>query len=223
MKKFLFPIVAILIFFSCKTEKNKAQEKEKEPISILDKIALAHGYDKWKNVSELDFTFNVDRDTSHMERTWRWKVSTGEVVNFSQKDTIRYLRTAVDSISLRADAGFTNDRYWLLAPFNLVWDRDNFSYSHEAEASAPISKEPMQKLTIVYGNEGGYTPGDAYDFYYADDYLIREWVFRKSNQPEASLTTTWEEYQNVGGLKLATSHKVEDNSWRLYFSDIEVH
>ena len=43
----------------------------------------------------------------------------------------------------------------------------------------PLVGENMQKLTIVYANEGGYTPGDAYDFYFGDDFVIREWVFRK--------------------------------------------
>lgn len=223
MKKFLFPIAVVLLLLACKSEKNKVEEKDEETLSIPHKIAMAHGFENWKEVSEIGFTFNVDRDTSHLERSWRWKVATAEVISISKKDTIRYYRTAVDSTSLTADAGFTNDRYWILAPFNLVWDQDNYSYSHESDASAPISKESMQKLTIVYGKEGGYTPGDAYDFYFTEDYLIREWVFRKANQAEATLTTTWEDYRNIGGLKLATSHKTEDDSWRLYFTGIELH
>ena len=48
----------------------------------------------------------------------------------------------------------------------------------------------MQKLTIVYGDEGGYTPGDAYDFYFGDDHIIKEWVFRKGNATEPSTMTT---------------------------------
>ena len=223
MKKFLLPILGILMVLSCKTEKKKVEEKETEPLSVPHKIAMAHGYENWKNVNEVGFTFNVDRDTSHLERTWKWEISTAEVVHLSQKDTIRYKRTAVDSVDFKVDAGFTNDRYWLLAPFNLVWDQENFNFIHDSEAVAPISQKPMQKLTIVYGNEGGYTPGDAYDFYFTDDYLIREWVFRKSNQPEATLTTSWEEYKDLGGLKLATSHKMNEGSWRLYFTNIEVH
>ncbi len=223
MKNFLLPFVVILALFSCKPEKNKTVEKEKEPLSILDKIALAHGYDNWSKVSEITFTFNIDRDSSHYERSWRWKITDREVTSVSETGTITYHRKAIDSTLFETDARFINDKYWFLAPFNLVWDRDNFTFSQESDAIAPISEENMQKLTIVYGNEGGYTPGDAYDFYFKDDYLIREWVFRKANQPEPTLATTWEGYQNTGGLELSTSHKMAEGSWRLYFTGVEVH
>ncbi|MEN8788444.1 MAG: hypothetical protein ABF293_01520 [Flavobacteriaceae bacterium] len=222
MKNILLYIAVILFLFSCKPEKKKPAEKQEENLSVIDKIASAHGYDNWSKVRELRFTFNIDRDTSHFHRSWRWKISDQQVIHISATDTITYYRTSIDSTLFDIDARFINDKYWLLAPFNLVWDQDNFTYSLESSVMAPVSKENMQKLTIVYGNEGGYTPGDAYDFYFGDDYLIREWVFRKSNQAEASLSTTWEEYKNVGGLELSTSHKVEDASWHLYFSGLEV-
>ncbi|MGP1992648.1 hypothetical protein D9V96_012250 [Zobellia laminariae] len=80
----------------------------------------------------------------------------------------------------------------------------------------------MQKLTVVYKQDGGYTPGDAYDFYFGDDYLIKEWVFRKGNQAEPSMSTTWEDYTDVGGLKVAKMHQNEDGSFKLYFTNLEV-
>ena len=80
----------------------------------------------------------------------------------------------------------------------------------------------MQKLTIVYTGEGGYTPGDAYDFYFGDDYLIKEWVFRKGNQAEASLATTWEEYSDFNGLVMSKTHKKAEGNFKLYFTNIQV-
>ena len=136
-------------------------------------------------------------------------------------DTIQYNRSAVDSTQIQADQGFINDKYWLLAPFNLLWDKD-IETRHEQNVTAPISGDTMQKLTITYSNDGGYTPGDAYDFYFGDDYLIREWVFRKGNQQEPSLITTWENYNDFGGLKLAKSHQRNEGNWKLYFNGIEV-
>ncbi|WP_368662417.1 hypothetical protein [Zobellia laminariae] len=64
--------------------------------------------------------------------------------------------------------------------------------------------------------------GDAYDFYFGDDYLIKEWVFRKGNQVEPSMSTTWEDYTDVGGLKVAKIHQNEDGSFKLYFTNLEV-
>jgi len=80
----------------------------------------------------------------------------------------------------------------------------------------------MDVLTIVYDNKGGYTPGDAYDLYFDDDYIIREWVFRKANQAEPSMTTTWENYTAINGLKLALDHKTAEGNFNLYFTGIKV-
>lgn len=222
MRNFPLYFVLSLVLFSCKPEKKKVEAQEKEPLTILEKIAEAHGYEQWSKVRELSFTFNVDRDTTHFERSWKWNIADQRVTGISETDTVTYYRASIDSTLLKLDAGFINDKYWLLAPFNLVWDQDNFTFNTESEAIAPISKENMQKLTIVYGNEGGYTPGDAYDFYYGDDYLIREWVFRKANQAEATLSTSWEGYQKIGGLEISTSHKMENGSWHLFFDEVEV-
>lgn len=223
MKNSTLLILAIVCIYSCKQTTKNIVATETEQISILQKIANAHGYENWTGVNDIGFTFNVDRDTSHFERAWHWKIAEHRVTSISEEDTISYSRTAIDSTLFKVDSGFINDKYWLLAPFNLVWDQENFSFSEQPDTIAPISKETMHKLTIIYGNEGGYTPGDAYDFYFGDDYIIREWVFRKSNQPEPSLITSWEDYENIGGLELSTSHIKEGGSWRLYFTDLEVH
>ena len=80
----------------------------------------------------------------------------------------------------------------------------------------------MDKLTIVYGQEGGYTPGDAYDFFIGKDSLVAEWVFRRANQPEPSLVATWEQYQQLMGLKLASMHQNAEGTFRISFTGIEV-
>ena len=121
MKNLLFILFVTGLCFSCKEkEENKIIEKE---LTIAEKIANANGFADWKNVSQIDFTFNVDRDTTHFERSWSWKPKTGDVTLISANDTISYNRKTVDSISLNADKGFINDKYWLLAPFQLVWDQ----------------------------------------------------------------------------------------------------
>ena len=139
----------------------------------------------------------------------------------SKSDTISYIRTQLDSISLKTDKAFINDKYWLLAPFNLVWD-EGTTLSDPIKKEAPISKKELNKVTLTYANEGGYTPGDAYDFYYGDDFLIREWVYRKSNSEKPSLINTWENYQNFNGIKIALEHKKLEGNWNLNFTNIKV-
>ncbi|MBT8184325.1 MAG: hypothetical protein KJN76_05765, partial [Eudoraea sp.] len=176
----------------------------------------------WKNVAEIKFTFNVDRDTAHFERSWVWNTTTNEVTGISMGETSTYNRAEVDSTTARVDGAFINDKYWLLAPINIMWDKDNLTQKHTRTAAAPISGDTLQKLTVVYNSVGGYTPGDAYDFYFGDDFMVREWVFRKGNQEAPNTTTTWEDYTDKGGLKLAQMHQNEDGSFKLYFTNVSV-
>lgn len=190
--------------------------------SILQKVAKANGFENWKNVTEIKFTFNVDRDTTHFERDWTWKPKTNDITAKSDKGTISYNWADMDSLAFETNGGFINDKFWLLAPYQLVWDADNLTHTHTKEAEAPMSKTTMQKLTIVYGSEGGYTPGDAYDFYFGDDLIVQEWVFRRSNQAEPSMITSFEEYKMINGLNIATMHKMAEGSFKLYFTNVAV-
>lgn len=222
---YIVGLCTLLFIFSCKTEPKKTEETS-EPTAtektVPELIAEAHGFDNWKDVKEITFTFNVDRDSMHFERSWHWKTKTNTVTSISGADTLTYDRANMDSIALKTNSGFINDRYWLMAPFNLMWDANNYTFEHTPEVTAPISEEPMQKLTIVYANEGGYTPGDAYDFYFKDDYIVREWAYRKSNQKEPNLVSTWEDYVDLKGIKLAQQHNRPENGTSLYFTGLSV-
>ena len=222
MKNICLILSLVLTLMSCKEEKPKTKEQAAKELSILEKVANAHGYENWNQVRSIQFTFNVDRDTLHFERSWVWNVKEQEVSQIMAGDTISYFRSAVDSTLMQVDAGFINDKYWLLAPFNLMWDKNSFSYEHQSDATAPISNKSMHKLTIVYTSEGGYTPGDAYDFFFEDDYKIKEWVFRKANQPEPSTITTWEDYETVGGLLISKMHKRDSGDSSISFTGVTV-
>lgn len=219
MKNFIYIAFIGLLFISCK-QKSETKQPEKE-ISIAEKIANAHGFENWKQVSEIQFTFNVDEDSSHFERSWIWKPKANEVIALSKKDTINYNRSVIDSTLTKTDSGFINDKYWLLVPFQLVWD-ESITISEGIKEEAPISKTQLNRITITYPNEGGYTPGDAYDIYYDNDFLIKEWIFRKANQKEPSVITTFENYQDFNGIKIALDHKKAKGNWNLNFTNVKI-
>lgn len=219
----LLSLSFLMVLASCKNEpKTSPTTEASSDKSIPELIAEAHGYQNWSSVKQITFMFNVDRDSTHFERSWVWKPKQNEITAISGKDTLSYNRKSMDSIAQKTNGGFINDRYWLLAPFNLMWDANNYTFKHTESDKAPISGESMQKLTIVYANEGGYTPGDAYDFYFKDDYLIREWTYRKANQEEPSLVTTWEDYVKINGMQISQSHKKADGSFHLYFTELKI-
>jgi hypothetical protein len=224
MKKSLyFGLICSLLFFGCKSEKSEtpAIEETKE-LTIAEKIANAHGYENWKNVSEVKFTFKVDKDTIKGKgRSWVWQPKKDNVTMITGETTVNYNRTKMDSTHISADRGFINDKYWLLVPFQLIWDSDA-TISESKKAESPIGKQQLNMITILYGSEGGYTPGDAYDIFYDDNYMIKEWIFRKGNSEKPSMATTFENYKNYNGIKIATDHKMEGDNWNLNFADVSI-
>lgn len=226
MKTYFTLLLVAFTCFSC-TEGNKKgvdiseTNTEQNTLTTAETIAYKNGLEKFEQLNQIDFTFNVDRGENHFERSWQWKPKKNEVTYISAKDTITYNRSNMDSIVLQYDSSFINDKYWLLAPFNLAWDED-VSFSDSRKEKAPISGKETNVLTITYGDEGGYTPGDAYDLYYGDDFMLEEWAFRKGNDSVPSLITTWEDYKEFKGVKIATMHKDSLENFKLHFTGIKV-
>ena len=219
MKNFIYITLITLLITSCKDSTKSIPEAK--PLTIAEKIANAHGVENWKNINEIAFTFNVDKDSTHFERRWIWNPKTNDITSITNTDTISYNRSTLDSISLKVDPSFINDKFWLLIPFQLVWDSGT-TISNPIKTEAPISKLALNKITLTYSNDGGYTPGDAYDIFYDDNFLIKEWIFRKANQKEPSMMTTFENYKNINGLKLAVDHKKPNGNWNLNFTNISI-
>jgi hypothetical protein len=223
MKPFFSGLICLLLVFSCKTEKNETPiTEEKKEQTIAEKIANAHGFENWKNVEEVKFTFKVDRDTIKGKgRSWIWNPKQDNVTLRAGETTVTYNRSQMDSTHISADRGFINDKYWLLVPFQLVWDT-SATISKPQKTESPVAKEQIDMITILYANQGGYTPGDAYDIYYDDNYMIKEWVFRKGNSFEPTLTNTFENYIDYNGIKIATDHKKDGGSVNLNFTDVSI-
>jgi hypothetical protein len=223
MKSLYLGLICLLLVSTCKSDKSETPAiKEIKELTIAEKIANAHGFENWKKVSEVKFTFKVDRDTIKGKgRSWTWNPKEDKVILIAGETTVDYVRTKMDSTHVGADRGFINDKYWFFIPFQLVWDT-SATISEPNKAESPIGKKQLDMITILYGNEGGYTPGDAYDIFYDENYLISEWVFRKANSSEPTLTNTFENYKDFNGIKIALDHKKDDGNWNLNFTDVSI-
>ncbi|WP_223032902.1 hypothetical protein [Hanstruepera marina] len=221
MKKLIILFACGFLILACKSDKKENQTKELIELTPAEKIANRYGFQNWNNVEYVTFRFNVTKDSSHFQRLWEWNPKTNDVVLITQSDTLKYNRNKLDDTFINADKAFINDKYWLLAPFNLVWDSGT-TISEPEKSVAPLSNKELNKLTLTYSNTGGYTPGDAYDFYFTDEYVIEEWVYRKGNTPQPSMMTTWEDNQEFNGILISKSHKKTTDNWELYFSDVEI-
>jgi len=212
--------LAILLILGFACSQNKNVKSEIEALTDVEKIAKAYGIENFKKINSLQYTFNVERDSSLIvSRTWKWNRITGEIIAINSADTVSFHQGELTDELEKLDHRFINDKYWLLFPYQLIWD-SNMTYTNEGLQSAPISGDQLTKLIIQYGNEGGYTPGDAYDLYLDENWIIREWEFRKSGKYEPGSMVTWEGYTDVNGVLLATNHTNKEGNFRLFFSDI---
>ena len=213
--KILF-ITFFIALVSC-----KPNQKEEKQLSTAEKIANAHGFQNWENVITFEFTFGGKIVDSSSGRAWVWSPKTNNVKLVRNGNTTKFNRNDMDSISLRADRAFINDKFWALIPFQLIWD-EGTTISNPEKSKSPVKQQDLNKIIITYSNEGGYTPGDAYDIYYDNEYIIREWSYRKGNTIEPSLSNTFENYKDFNGLKIAQHHKKNDDDWNLLIRNVKV-
>ncbi|SDB53522.1 hypothetical protein SAMN03097699_1967 [Flavobacteriaceae bacterium MAR_2010_188] len=231
MIKKLLSLIIITTLFSCKDSnetkvddevKIETEENADTELTEAQKIANAYGYENWKNVEEIDFAFNVQRNEGEpFKRSWTWNPNSGDVTMMTATDTVSYNRNSMDSLSMKTDQSFINDKYWLLTPYQLVWDTGT-TFSEPTKVKAPMDSLMMNKITVTYGNEGGYTPGDAYDLYYGDDYKVKQWVYRKGNAGEPSMATTWENPETINGLTLVKDYNNPTSGTKIFFTDLDV-
>ncbi|WP_242204807.1 hypothetical protein [Aestuariivivens insulae] len=208
MKNLFYSLAMFCLFVSCKETKKEIK------LTNAQKIANAHGFEHWKNVTEVEFNFSG-------KRHWKWNPKTNDIIYTKDTISISYNRATVDSTTIQIDRAFVNDKFWLLIPFQLIWD-EGLTLSKPIIAKAPISNRDLNKITMTYSNTGGYTPGDAYDLFYNDNYIIEEWIFRRGNSTEPTLINTFENYQDFNGIKIALDHKNPQSDWSLNFKDVKI-
>jgi hypothetical protein len=219
MRNTLITLILPLFLLNCTPKSTKTDEIVN--LSDTQLIAQAYGIDNFDDLEQLQYTFNVSRhDTLLVARTWVWQRGSGNIIMIKNQDTVNYQLANITEDLKKVDHSFINDKYWLLFPFHLVWD-SNVTHTNMGRQTAPLSGKQLTRLTVQYGEEGGYTPGDAYDLYLDDNWVIREWVFRKSASSSPGSAISWENYADFSGLKIATNHYNSDTGIRIYFTDVE--
>lgn len=188
------------------------------------RIAKAYGFAHWDEVVEIKYTFNVKTPERETARAWTWRPQDDTVtLEVQGEPTITYKRSELDENTseevITADKRFINDSYWFLFPYQLVWS--NPTITDHGDSPLPIGEGTGRKLTVQYPNEGGYTPGDAYDIYLGGDALITHWVFRKGGG-EDGRAMTWENTIDLGPIKVCTDHYNADKSFRLFFTGLSI-
>jgi len=216
MKKYFSIVILAIALTSCKSDK-KEPEATTADIELYERVAAASGIDGWNDVKQAKFTFNVDRNgETVVSRDWDWRPQSGEVTLTSKNETLTYNRNSLkktDSLAISADRGFINDVYWLLPQFKLVWDQGT-------QITYPDSTTQM--VRIKYTGNDGYTPGDQYDMDIDNDMMISNWKYYPKGTTQPGMETSFENYKDYNGIKIATDHKIPDGSTNIYFTNVEI-
>lgn len=214
-------LLILLLVFTQNLYAENVQEN-----SIPQKIAETYGLSSFDNVEQMTFTFNAQKGDKSISNSWIWYPKTNKVSfknNNNNDDWITYNRKSINDMNEEIkdiDSHFINDSYWPLFPFHLVWDSDvDIKVEDINEKNSPDS-EAIKKVTVKYGPEKGYTPGDVYELFVNDKYQIENWVYKRGGSEKPGVVTTWGKYKEFGPFLNATDFI---GSYMLGKKDVDLH
>lgn len=207
------------------------------PAKPVMQMLKAAGMDPFGQVTRIQFTFNVKKRNTVIQRKWVWEPRTNRVTmthndSAGNEVTLSYLRDDVANNPnakpelVKADRAFINDSFWLLPPLHLSWQPPRkLSVADHGMVDYPLSDGRGRLITVQFpaadAGGGGYTPGDRYDLYLGDDNLIHQWSYHKGGRDKPNLTVIFENYRQLGPLKLSLK-RVNPNGFKLWFTDVKV-
>jgi hypothetical protein len=189
---------------------------------LAQEVWRASGGENWKDVTAIRFTFIVEQEGKQLARAeHHWDVVAGtDHVKWTAKDgtakdeTVNLQSPPQDGDGKAAYARWVNDSYWLLAPLKVLDPGVKLSHGGTKETQGV----ECELLRLSF-EQVGLTPGDQYVLYVdPQTKLVRAWDYIPG--PEKVMHSTWENYQQFGGLKLATEHQFEGRTIR--FADVAV-
>ncbi len=224
----LFLLFTVLLLSSCSNQNQNNKPEEKKELTVAEKIANVYGAKSFDKVNSIKFTFNVQKGEKQVHRSWYWEPKTSLVkfLSYKKEKPFIYFRKQIaenPTDELKGiDAKFINDQYWLLFPIHLVLDKNVKVNLDKGLYKLPIGEGETKRAIVEYSGGEGYTPNDRYELYIDDNYKIVQWIYRRNNSPTPTRLTKWEDYKNVGPLYLSLNRPGKDESFRVWFTDVEV-
>jgi hypothetical protein len=208
-----------------------ASQAQQSPTSA-EQIAKAYGLDSFGQIEAIRYTWNAEFPGGKVSRTWEWSPKT-DTVAYEGKDKegksvkATYQRSKLDSqsdaIKKDIDPAFSNDQYWLVLPFHVVWD--GAAVTDDGQQKLPLGDGTAQRVVAKYPSDGGYQPGDTWELYIGADKRIQEMVYRRgAANPPHLVMATYADYKKAGPLLFSTDHRgtVDGKPLHLFLTDISV-
>jgi len=179
-------------------------------------MAKTNGLDSFAQIEAIRYTFNIEFPGAKVVRSWEWEPKTGKIT-FDSKDKdgnpvhVTYLRSQLssqsDMVKNVVDPAFFNDQYWLLIPFHAIWDT-SATVTDDGMQKMSLTDASLDRISIKYSGETGYTPGDTWELYVDADHRVEEMDYHRGGPKKPSLViVSWAGYKKAGPLLFSTEHK----------------
>ena len=244
----LFLLAAIGLTLAC-SRQNDPQEapetdmskSDPQAVALVDQLWQAIGMTNWRQTEFITFRWIVgsegqtradyrhdwdrlhhkyrvegtNRDKQHFVALFDTQTRQGDIYLDGEKVTVDSTRTKMLE---NAYGRYINDSYWLLMPFKLKDPGVILTYDGEKE----IEGTTYDVVKVSFENVG-LTPGDTYWAYIdRSDHLMKRWEYFLEGWPadKERTATTWDDWQDFNGVKLAMNKAFQGRDTRIYFEDV---
>ena len=220
-------VSALLIGVLCVPAGVSAQQRP----PIVDEVAKAYGWDSFDQVEAIRFTFTLPEFKFH--NSWVWEPKT-DTITYEGKDKegkpvkVTYVRSQLasqsDFVKQVVDPSFSNDQYWLLFPFHMIWDT-GATIEDAGMQKLPSGKGKARKVVVKYPSSGGYSPGDTWAIFVGKDGRIQELEFHHGGTAKPSkFVADWTNYKKAGPLLFSSDHhgKADGSPFKLTLTNVAV-
>ncbi len=207
IRLFTFTMVALAV---------TATSRAGEVPPAAQEMAKTCGLDSFDQIEAIRYTFNIEFPGAKVARSWEWEPKTGKIT-YDSKDKdgnpvhVSYLRSELssqpDMVKNVVDPAFFNDQYWLLIPLHAIWDT-SATVTDDGMQKMSLTDGSLDRISVKYSGETGYTPGDTWELYVDADHRVQEMDYHRGGPKKPSLViVSWAGYKKAGPLLFSTEHK----------------
>lgn len=187
-----------------------------------DTVARSHTWDRYSGRYRLEFPGGEDGrflalfDVNEVRRdTALGKVPEGRVwIGDGELSG-----AARDSALNRAYGIFINDSYWLLMPFK--WADPGVSLRWEGRTELePVEGGPLPTVRLSFEEDLGVTDDRYWGYLDPETHLLAAWQYHLQGRDEKGAVIRWENWQDVGPVRMATDRIWPDGSRNIWFENL---
>lgn len=240
--------IAIVLLWSCDNggdfeSSGELQEEEQLRVeSVQEEDSLEeqlkarlfdfYGIDNFDEIEGLQWCFVVRRDDKAVAaRFWDWNIEEGQVRRATLEGEELVLSTIREDFSEEEKSReeweevhrqFINDQYWLTFSRRALTDSGVDFEAQDGEVVTGLAQEEVDRLSVLYRGEDGYTPGDRYDLFLNDEGRIVGWRYLRGGESEGGRVMVFEALRELGPLVYTAKHSALDEPFQVLLPGVKV-